>query len=152
MYDFIDQRVSTLDRSGQFLIWAMRSWVLANQSRRCPPNAIGPSFAKWGMTGALPHFHAAMMILCKEGIHKLYFAPISDSQISDDEAMMLSLFRSLRNDLPDRARGTTELLVTEGFVAPLFAALMAVSMRMADSRLNPKPSKPSRSSTRAAGK
>jgi hypothetical protein len=137
MYDFIDQRVHALDRGGQFLIWSMRNWVLAIQNRRCPPNAIGPAFAKWGMIGALPHFHMTMIILSKEGLATLQFSPPACLQISDDEAMMLSLFRSLRDDMPDQVRAMTEMLVTEGFVAPLFAALTAVSMRLADSGLIP---------------
>jgi hypothetical protein len=137
MYDFIDQRVTNLDRGGQFLIWSMRHWVLAIQNRQCPPNAIGPAFAKWGIIGALPHFHMAMMILSKEGLETLQFSPPACLQISDDEAMMLSLFRSLHDDLPDQVRGTIELLVTEGFVAPLFAALTAVSIRLAQGGLIP---------------
>lgn len=137
MYDFIDQRVTTLDRGGQFLVWSMRNWVLAVQNRQCPPNAIGSAFAKWGMIGALPHFHMAMMILSKEGLETLQFSPPACMQISDDEAMMLALFRSLRDDLPDQVRAMTELLATEGFAAPLFAALTAVSMRLAESSLIP---------------
>ncbi|WP_373476537.1 hypothetical protein [Sphingorhabdus sp.] len=137
MYDFIDQRVTTLDRGGQFLVWSLRNWVLAIQNRQCPPNAIGPAFAKWGMIGALPHFHMAMMILSKEGLNTLQFSPVGCLQISDDEAMMLSLFRSLRDDMPDQVRAMTELLVAEGFAAPLFAALTAVSMRLAESNLIP---------------
>jgi len=137
MYDFIDQRVNTLDRGGQFLIWSMRNWVLAIQNRQCPPNAIGPAFAKWGMIGALPHFHMSMMILSKEGLETLQFSPPACLQISDDEAMILSLFRSLRDDLPDQVRAMTELLVTEGFAAPLFAALTAVSMRLTENNLIP---------------
>jgi hypothetical protein len=144
MYDFFDQRVTNLDRGGQFLVWSMRNWVLAIQNRQCPPNAIGPAFAKWGMIGALPHFHMAMMILSKEGLETLQFSPIGCLHVSDDEALMLSLFRSLRDDLPDQVRGMTELLVTEGFVAPLFAALTAVSMQLAESGLIPEAPAPSR--------
>ena len=137
MYDFIDQRVTTLDRGGQFLVWSMRHWVLAIQNRQCPPNAIGPAFAKWGMIGALPHFHMAMMLLSKEGLNTLQFSPPACLQVSDDEAMILALFRSLRDDLPDQVRGMIDLLVTEGMAAPLFAALTAVSMRLAEASLIP---------------
>jgi hypothetical protein len=137
MYDFIDQRVTALDRGGQFLIWSMRSWVLARETKRCPPNVIGPAFAKWGMISALPHFHAAMIILCKEGLETLHFSPIKCLHISDDEAMLLSLFRLLRDDQPDRIKSTTALLVTESYAAPLLAALTAVSIRLADTNLIP---------------
>lgn len=137
MCDFIDQRVTTLDRGGQFLVWSMRNWVLAVHNRQCPPNAINPAFAKWGMIGALPHFHMAMMLLSKEGANSLQFSPVSCMQISDDEAMILALFRSLRDDLPEKVRAMTELLVTEDYAAPLYATLTAVSMRLAESGLIP---------------
>lgn len=137
MYDFLDQRVSTLDRSGQFLIWSMRNWVLAVHNRQCPPNAIGSAFAKWGMIAALPHFHKMMLILSKEGLSTLQFSPVGCPHISDDEAMMLSLFSSLRDAAPQQVRDMAELLVTEGFVGPFLAALAAVSKQTADSSLIP---------------
>jgi hypothetical protein len=137
MYDFIDQRVITLDRGGQFLVWSMRNWVLAIQNRQCPPNAIGPAFAKWGMIGALPHFHMAMMILSKEGLETLQFSPVGCLLVSDDEAMLLALFRSLRDDRLDQISAMIDLLVPEGFAAHLLAALTAVSMRLSEGNLIP---------------
>ncbi len=137
MCDFIDQRVGDLGQGGQLLVWSMRNWVLAVQNKQCPPRVIGPAFAKRGLIGALPHFHKTMLILSKEGLLTLQFSPLGCPQVSDDEAMMLSLFRSLRDASPDQVRAMTELLVTEGFVAPLLAALTGVSMRLADSSLIP---------------
>ena len=137
MYDFIDQRVTSLDRGGQFLVWSMRNWVQAVQKRQCPPNAIGPAFAKWGMIAALPHFHMAMMILSRDGLNALQFSPPACLQISDDEAMMLALFRSLRNDPPEQVLATIDLLVPEGMAAHLLAALTAMSMRLAEGNLIP---------------
>jgi hypothetical protein len=137
MYDFIDQNVNSLNRGGQFLIWSMRQWVFAVHKRACPPKVIGPAFAKWGMVNALPQFHAVMTILCHEGLETLYFAPVTCLRISDDEAMMLALFRSLRDNRPDRVRAMAEMLVTEGFAAQLVAGLTVVSMRLADVGLMP---------------
>lgn len=137
MYDFIDQRMTTLDRGGQFLVWSMRNWVLAIQNRQCPPNAIGPAFAKWGLITALPHFHLAMMILSKDGLNQLQFSPVGCVQVSDDEAMLLALFRSLRDDRPDQVSAMIDLLVPEGFAAHLLAAFTAISMRLAEGNLIP---------------
>ena len=137
MYDFIDQRIMSLDRGGQFLVWSMRNWVLAIQNRQCPPNAIGPAFAKWGMIGALPHFHLVMMILCKDGLNQLQFAPADCLQVSDDEAMLLSLFRSLRDDQPEQVSAMIDLLVPESFAAHMLAALTAMAMRLAEANLIP---------------
>lgn len=137
MYDFIDQRVTSLNRGGQFLVWSMRNWVQALHKRQCPPNAIGPAFAKWGIIAALPHFHMAMIILSKDGLNQLQFSPVGCLQISDDEAMMLALFRSLRDDRPEQVDAMIGLLVPEGFAAHLQAALTAVSMRLAEGDLIP---------------
>ena len=152
MYDFIDQRVTTLDRGGQFLVWSMRNWVLAIHNRQCPPNAIGPAFAKWGMIGALPHFHLAMMILSKDGLSQLQFAPVDCLQVSDDEAMLLSLFRSLRDDRPEQVSAMIDLLVAEGFAAHLLAALTAMSLRLAGGDLIPEAPQRACLSTHGPGK
>jgi hypothetical protein len=73
----------------------MHQCQLAIQNRQCPPNAIGPAFAKWGIIGALPHFHLAMMILSKEGLETLQFSPIGCLHISDDEVMPFISINSL---------------------------------------------------------
>jgi hypothetical protein len=137
MYDFIDQRVTSLDNGGRFLIWSMRNWVTALGQRQCPPNAIGPAFAKWGMIAALPHFHMAMLVLSRESLMTLKFSPINCMQIGDDEALLLGLFRSIACDRPERLPETLGLIITEDFIPALLKALVAVTLHLSNADLTP---------------
>jgi hypothetical protein len=137
MYDFIDRPVATLDNGGRFLVWAMRNWVQAMGERRCPTSAIGPAFLKWRVDRALPDFHMAMMILNKEGLLTLHFAPARCLNVSEDEAMLLQLFRSVRDDSSSRVTHTLKLLVEEQAVPALLTALARVSMRLGIAGLVP---------------
>jgi hypothetical protein len=137
MYDFIDQRVTSLDNGGRFLIWSMRNWVTALSQQQCPPNAVGPAFAKWGMIGALPHFHMAMMVLSREALQTLKFSPLNCQVIVEDEALMLGLFRSVACDPPDRLRETLELIVDKDAVPKLIKALVAIALHLNNNNLSP---------------
>lgn len=67
MYDFVDRSVTSLDPRGRLLIWSMRRWVQALAERACPPNAIGPAFAKWNMIGA-PSTITALLSASPQGL------------------------------------------------------------------------------------
>jgi len=137
MYAFVDQRVTSLDNGGRFLIWSMRSWVTAISQRQCPPNAIGPAFAKWGMIAALPHFHMAMMLLSRDSLMTLKFSPINCLIVAEDEAMLLALVRSIACDRPERLRETLELIIAEDSVPALLKALVAVTLHLNNANLIP---------------
>jgi hypothetical protein len=137
MYDYVDQRVTSLDHGGRFLIWSMRSWVHALAKSKCPPSAIGPAFAKWNIIGALPQFHMAMMILNRDGLEMLRFGPLHCHRVSEDEALLLNLLRTLRRDNPEVVRDTLALMINEDSVGSLFVALTALALRLADAGLIP---------------
>jgi hypothetical protein len=137
MYDFIDQRVTSLDNGGRFLIWSMRNWVTALGQRQCPPNAIGPAFAKWGMIAALPHFHMAMMLLSRDSLMTLKFSPINCLIVGEDEALFLALFRAVACDRPEQLRQTLELIIDEDSVPALIEALVAVALHLNNASLIP---------------
>lgn len=142
MYEFVDQRVTSLDHGSRFLIWSMRSWVKALTERRCPPSAIGPAFAKRGMIAALPHFHTAMRLLNRDGLDTFRVAPLDCHHVAEDEALLLSLVRALRDDQPDSVRKTVELMVTEDAVVPLLAAFTAIAIQLAEKGIFPEASCP----------
>lgn len=137
MYDFIDQRVTILDNGGRFLIWSMRNWVTALGQRQCPPNAIGPAFAKWRMIAALPHFHMAMILLSRESLMTLKFSPLNCLVIGEDEALLLSLFCSIACDRPERLPETLGLIIDEDSVPSLLKALVAVTLHLNNAGLIP---------------
>jgi hypothetical protein len=137
MYDFVDQRVTSLDRGGRFLVWSMRSWVAAFGEGRCPSAALGPAFMKWGMIDALPHFAMAMLLLARHAHQPVSFAPLPCGRVREDEALMLGMFRMMRHETPDRVTDTIALIVEEDVVSPLFTALTALAMQLADASLIP---------------
>lgn len=148
MYDFVDRRVTSLDRGGRFLIWSMRSWLATYGEGRCPAAALGPAFVKWGMIEALPHFAMAMTVLARHAHHPISFAPLPCGRVREDEALMLGLFRAMRDDRPDRVTETLGLIVDEDSVAPLLTALTALAMRLADAGLIPETPHSTASETR----
>lgn len=127
MYDIIDRTIGTLDEASRFLIWSMRGWTQSMAERRCPPQTLGSSFAKSGLTDALPHFHLAMMALNRDGLDKMGFGALSCPHVSEAEAVLVSLVRLLGNGRMEAANATVALLVKEEAV-PLFRrAITAVA-------------------------
>lgn len=137
MYDFVDQRVTSLDRGGRFLIWSMRSWLTAYGEGRCPSAALGPAFVKWGMIEGLSHFSMAMTLIAHHAHQPISFAPLACGRVREDEAIMLGLFLAMRDDVPDRVAETLGLIVEEDSVPPLLTALTGLAMRLADAGLIP---------------
>jgi hypothetical protein len=137
MYEFLDRRVTSLDRGGQFLIWSMRSWVLALANRQCPGARLGPAFAKWNMLVALPRFHAAMAILNRDGLDTFLFCQLACQRVSEHEAILLSLFCQLQGEGRQSIRETIALLVDEDAVEPLLDALTRVTIELAKAEMLP---------------
>ncbi len=148
MYDFVDQRVTSLDRGGRFLIWSMRSWLTAFGEGRCPSSALGPAFVKWGMVEALPHFAMAMTLLARHAHQPLSFAPLPCWRVREDEAVMLGLFRGMRDNAPDQTVETLALIVDEDSVSPLLTAMTGFAMRLAGAGLIPEAPRPAASEAR----
>lgn len=91
MYQYLDRSVSELASGDTLLVWAMRQWVDAMRGGRCPCAALGPTFAARGIVAMLPDFNIAMMLLDREGHTQLQFRPVACGEVSDDEALLLSL-------------------------------------------------------------
>lgn len=142
MYDFIDRKVATLDEGGRFLVWAMRNWVFAIAERRCPISVLGPVFMKRGIEAALHRFHMGMMILNREALLTLHFAPLQCSIVSEDEALLLHLFGSVRGDMGGPAGETLALLVEQGSVSSMHRALAGTAVTLAEAGLIPTPPAP----------
>jgi len=148
MYDFVDRRVTSLDRGGRFLVWSMRSWVAAFGEGRCPSAALGPAFMKWGMIDALPHFAMAMLLLARHAHQPVSFAPLPCGRVREDEALMLGLFRMMRDETPDRVTDTIALIVEDEVVSPLLTAITAFTMQLADAGLIPEAPHPTANEAR----
>ncbi|WP_404334167.1 hypothetical protein AB2M62_12510 [Sphingomonas sp. MMS12-HWE2-04] len=94
MYRFLDRAVRDLAPGEQVLTWAMRSWVCAMASQRCPCAALGPAFARWRVGDLLADFNMTMFLLNQEGQSALKFAQPLCGLVRDDEARLLALFHA----------------------------------------------------------
>lgn len=139
MYHYVDRKVATLDQGGRFLIWAMRNWVFAVSERRCALPAIGPAFFKHGMEEAASCFHMAMMILNREALLTLRFAPLHCAVVGEDEALLLHLFATAGADMDGVTVPTLELMVQAVSVPALHRALVGVAGHLHDAGLTPVP-------------
>lgn len=126
MYDFIDRDVTSLDQRSRFLLSAMRAWVGALHDRRCPCIAVGPSFSRAGITAALTPFHMAMTILNRDALTTLRFGFARCGRVHEHEALILSLFTTLRAGHPNRARATMAYFIKKEAIPNLLCSFDVV--------------------------
>jgi hypothetical protein len=131
VYDFVDRPVARLSFGGRFLLWAMRGWVHSASNGKCPPGALAPAFARHGALPALPHFHRVIGELNTRAERTISLAPLNHCCITDDEAVLLQLWRDASED-PPRAEATLTLLVQAEAVGEAFDALLSGTARLAD--------------------
>ena len=130
MYAFVDRPVESLGNSGRFLLWAMRGWVAAAERGQCPPQLLHRGFAAVDAAGALPDFHVAMALLGSDAVETLLLAPLPCLQISEDEAILLGLWRDFSLGDAANARATLALLAEGDSVGPIANAMRAATGRL----------------------
>lgn len=130
MYAFVAQPVDSLCNGGRFLLWAMRGWVRAAEHGRCPPQALHQGFVAVDAGGALPDFHVAMALLGGDAVETLLLAPMPCLQISEDEAILLGLWRDFSLGDAANARATLALLAGGESVGPIAKAMGAAVDRL----------------------
>ncbi len=129
MYAFVDQPVTDLSPGGRFLLWAMRGWIHAATRGTCPPGQLAPGFARAGALPALPHVHRLLAELNQRARGDIAFAPLDYQRVTDDEAVLLQLWRDSIL-CPLRAQETLALLLDTDAAAPAFEALLTASIRL----------------------
>lgn len=137
MYDFVDRPVESLGNGGRFLLWAMRGWAHATSRGACQPVALTRGFAGVGALAALPAFHTAMALLNRGAHERLNLAPMACTQIAEDEALLVSLWREAALGQDSALRETLGLMIDEATVAPTAQALIAAAERLATVGLAP---------------
>jgi hypothetical protein len=130
MYAFIDRPVESLGNSGRFLLWAMRGWVCAAERGQCPPQRLHRGFVAVNAAGALPDFHVAMALIGSDAVETLLLAPMPCLQISEDEAILLGLWRDISLGDVANARATLALLAEGDSVGPIVKAMGAAIDRL----------------------
>lgn len=131
MYAFVDRPVESLCNSGRFLLWAMRGWVQAAERGQCPPQLLCRGFTATRAAEALPDFHIAMALLGGDMTRTLLLAPMPSRQVSEDEAILLGLWRDFSLEgATTTARATLALLAAEASVGPIAKAMGAALARL----------------------
>ncbi len=130
MYAFVDRPVESLCNGGRFLLWAMRGWVSAAERGRCPPRMLHRGFAAVNAAGALPDFHVAMALVGSDAVETLLLAPMPCLQISEDEAILLGLWRDFSLGNAANARTALALLAEGDSVGPIANAMGAALDRL----------------------
>lgn len=130
MYAFVDRPVDSLCNGGRFLLWAMRGWVAAAGRGQCPPQLLHRGFVAVDAPGALPDFHVAMALLGGDAVQTLQLAPLPCLQISEDEAILLGLWRDFSLGHVANARATLALLAEGESVGPIAKAMGAAIDRL----------------------
>jgi hypothetical protein len=127
VYAFVDRPVTSLDRGCRFLVWSMRSWVMAVHGRTCPGPALAPAFAKWRMVSGLQPFLRLMLVLNRDALNELHFCSLKCNRIGEDEAVVLSLFVAVGTGERIAARDTLALMLGEDSLGDALAAIGQVS-------------------------
>lgn len=130
MYAFVDRPVERLCNGGRFLLWAMRAWVSAAERGQCPPQMLYRGFTAVEARAALPDFHIAMAMLAGDAVEMLALSPMPCLQISEDEAILLGLWRDFSLESTANAHATLALLAEEDSVGPIAKAMGAAVDRL----------------------
>lgn len=126
MYDFVDRPVTSLDHGSRFLVWSMRSWVLAMADRQCPGGKIAGPFARWGMLPGLHPFLRMMALFNRHGLANFEFCALACNHVSEHEAIILQLVNPGGRAGTERY-DTLTLLVEEECLGDLIVAIAGLS-------------------------
>ncbi|MGH6633983.1 MAG: hypothetical protein ACREB0_11520 [Sphingopyxis sp.] len=87
-------------------------------------------FAAVDAASALPDFHVAMALLAGDAVETLLLAPMPCLQISEDEAILLGLWRDFSLGSSANARATLAFLAEGESVGPIANAMGAAVYRL----------------------
>ncbi len=137
MYDLVDQHFDRLCRGSGFLLWATRSWTHALEGRRCPPSVLAPAFGRMKILSVLPDFHKAMAHFNRDALAKFVISPLNAPVISEDEAILLALWRHAATANATLLRKSLELVVEDEAVAPIESAMIEAAVKLGQANLEP---------------
>ncbi|BBC71963.1 conserved hypothetical protein [Altererythrobacter sp. B11] len=131
MYHYIDRPLGQLAAHEQFLVASMRRWVMARHMGRCAVRAAEPLFRMREAQTALGAFHCLMSVLACHAACPLSFAAPCCLNVSEGEALLLSLIEAAREvpqeELTSRCEGVigADRAVELAFVVDRLAGALA---------------------------
>ena len=139
MYDFVDRPVASLSYGGRLLVHAMRLWTKAAGTGRCPCADVGPLFHKANLMQGFTHFHLMMTMLNRHAVINLGFGQPDRPDVTESEAVLLSLIRLSEAPAASAAAGAVAQIVGRKENPPLLGALAALGEALAAACLRPTP-------------
>jgi hypothetical protein len=126
MYDLIDRPVADLPPFERFLLRATRAWVHALTLAGAPEAATSGGFVDHGGADAATAFDTAMRVLDRGSTDTLVFQRPCHATVEETEAVVMALWRLVRDDriAPARAAAT-------GLVGGEAGALVSAMVRAA---------------------
>lgn len=125
MYAFVDRPIALLGPADRFLLDAMRAWVHALTLAGDPGEAVNPGFARRGLSDRFLPFDEAMRALDRGSSDTLTFQRPCHVTVEEDEAVLLSLWRLVREDRIGTALAAARQLVTPAAATRLVRAMAA---------------------------
>jgi len=129
MYDLIDRPVADLPPFERFLLNATRAWVHALTLAGAPQAATAGGFADRGGEDAATAFDAAMRVLDQGSTETLVFQRPCHSTVEETEAVVIALWRLVRDDRIAPARVAAAALVG-GQAGALVSAMVRAAGRL----------------------
>ncbi len=123
MYDLIDRPVADLPVFERFMLGATRAWVHALTLAGAPEAATAGGFADHGGAGAAAAFDHAMRLLDRGSVDTLVFQRPCHSTVEETEAVVIGLWRLVRDDRIAIAHAAAGSLVGAE-ARPLVAAMV----------------------------
>lgn len=130
MYRYLDRPVDRLDEPDRFILAAMREWVSAARTGRCPCRSLLPGFVARGVPDALRDFGIAMAAIDRDGTEMLQFGRNGYGIVTEGEARLLELFGAAMHGESARVKRIAGALVTDDAIAPLARAAEWVAFHL----------------------
>ena len=129
MYDLIDRPIADLPPFERFLLGATRAWVHALTLAGAPDAATAGGFADHGGADAATAFDATMRLLDRESTETLVFQRPCHATVEETEAVVIALWRLVRDDRIAPARSAATALVGDA-AGGLVAAMVRAAGRL----------------------
>ncbi len=129
MYDLIDRPVADLPPFERFLLDATRAWVHALTLAGSPDTMTAGGFAEHGGADAAAAFDTAMRVLDRASTDTLVFQRPCHSTVEETEAVVIALWRLIRDDRIAPARGAAAALVGDE-AGTLVSAMVRAAVRL----------------------
>jgi hypothetical protein len=129
MYDLIDRPVADLPPFERFLLGATRAWVHALTLAGAPDAATAGGFADHGGADAAAAFDHAMRLLDRDSTETLVFQRPCHATVEETEAVVIAMWRLVRDDRIAPARAAAAALVGDA-AGGLVAAMVRAAGRL----------------------